>query len=274
MKRRTLLAGIGSLASGSGAIATSAAIANTVQPTSQLNIVVDEQLRVRAGQAFSDDGSVKQEYADQYVPYDTNQSFFDEQDDVLDNISTGDLPVATVNGRDKNINGDVTVQAAINVDRDADTFTFEDILEIENYGGSSKSVGVSYDRDDTTYDPNGQYGEDVNVGDSASEDKLTAHDVRAVYNIQVPDRFTQTDGPIKISPAAADEDDTPANYYSIDPTQTLQIDLQIDLSPYGNFVTFDPREGIQSAVDKSPTFSGTIETVDLLDAISVQIDDS
>ena len=96
MKRRTLLAGLGTVASGSGAIATSAAIANTVQTASEMNIVVDEQLRVRAGQAFTDDGDVKDEYADQYIPYGSNESFFDEQNDVLDDISKDELPLGDI----------------------------------------------------------------------------------------------------------------------------------------------------------------------------------
>ena len=276
MKRRTALFGLGVLASGSGAIATSAAVANSVQTASKLSIVVDERIEVRAGQAFNDDGSIKNKskYTSRYVPYDTNSSFFDEQNDVLADIERENLPVATVNSRDKNVNGNVKIQTAIPLDIGTNTFLFEDILELENYGGSKQSVGISYDRSDTTYGPNGQYGEDVNVGDTASDNKLTAHDVRAVFSFQVPERFrTNNSSPQKISPAEINnqgDNDDPESTYDITSGQTVQLNLRVDFSTYGNFVSFDPRKGIESGINKSPSFSGTVDTVDLLDAITVK----
>lgn len=275
MKRRTALFGLGLLASGSGAIATSAAVANSVQTTSQLSLVVDERLEVRAGQAFTDDGSVKSEYTDQYVPYESNQSFFNEQDDVLADIDKVELPVATVNSREQYINGDVEIQTAISLDMVSETFTFEDILEVENYGGEKKAVSISYDRNDTAYDPNGQYGEEVNL-ESPSNGKLTAHDVRHVYSFQVPSRFISTStAPNQISPGVGDgqpdsSNDEPEESYIVDPGQTVQLNLKIDLSEYA--FTIEPRQGIESAIDKSPSFSGTVDTVDMLDAITVNAD--
>lgn len=276
MKRRTLLTGLGFLASGSGAVATSAAVANSVQSASELSVVVDERLEIRAGQAFTDDGSVKSGYEDQYVSYDSNPNFFDSQNDTLADIDRSELPAAAVNARNKNINQDVKLQSAFRLRRNSDTFLFEDILEVVNYGGSSESIGIAYDRTDGTYDPNGQYGEAVNF-DSASENTLTAHDVRTVYNFQVPNRFTGASNPIKISPAVGTQtpdssNDEPKNFFEVDSGQTLQLDLLIDLSPYGGFASIDPRTGIESAIDKSPSFTGTIDTIDLLDAITVKID--
>lgn len=268
MKRRTLLAGIGAAASGSGAIATSAAVANSVQTTSQLSIVVDERLEVRAGKAFNDDGSVKNEskYTDQYVPYDENSSFFDEQDDVLADIKKDEIPIATVNRRDENTNDDVKIQTAISIDNNTDTFQFENILEIENYGGTRQDIGISYDRTDSTYDPNGQYGEDIDLNAGAGDTTVSTHDAQSIYRFVINnDSFTN----YRISPDQENGDsDEPTNYYVLDPGNMIQIDLNINLEPYFSGLV-DPKENIESASETTPTFQGSTDTVDLLDAISI-----
>jgi hypothetical protein len=264
MKRRTLLAGIGALASGSGAVATSAAIANSVQTTSQLSVVVDERLEVRAGQAFNDDGTVKPSYTDRYVPYENNSSFFNDSSGGLVDIDQSDVPVATVNRRDNNQNQDVEIQTAISIENDLDTPIFEDILEIENYGGTEYEIGISYDRDDSQYDPNGQYGSDVVVGGDYTTE-LTEADVQSVYRFLGPDDT-------QISPDWFTVTDDPNSYITLGSGETKQLHLQIDLTTYGENVrspSNDPKEDISNAADTTPTFQGTSDTVDMLDAITV-----
>jgi len=268
MKRRTLLAGLGAVASGSGAIATSAAVANSVQTASQLSIVVDERLEVRAGKAFNDDGSVKksEDNYDNYVPYDGNNSFFTDQSGGLDDINKSDAPVATVNRRDGNINDGIRIQTAISVENGKETPVFEDILEVENYGGKTSEVGIAYDPDDSQYDPNGQYGSDVVVnGDPQTE--LTDTDVQSVYRFFGPDGL--------ISPDWSTESDEPEwgnqDYMTLAPGETKQIELRINLTPYLDIIGsgIDPTEHISEAADTTPTFQGTLDTVAMLDAITV-----
>jgi hypothetical protein len=268
---------LGALATGSGAVSTTASIVNSVEPTSEMSLVVNERVEGRAGAAFNDDGSVKSAYDDQYVQYDSNQSFFDESTDTLDDIDKSEPPVATVSPRDTDVNEDVKIQVAFPLDMESDTYTFENILEIENYGGESQSIGIRYDRTDATYDPNGQYGEDA-TNTSPDENTLTYHDIRWVYKFVVPDRFTQTNGSTLISPnyqssSPSPSNDDPDDYFSVDSGQTLQLDLKIDLNEY-SFVNIDPRVSIESEVDKSPSFTGTTDLVNLLDAITIETDDA
>ncbi|WP_133304615.1 hypothetical protein [Halonotius aquaticus] len=280
MKRRNALLGLGALATGSGAISTTASIVNSIETTSELGIVVRPRVEVRAGKAFNDDGSVKSRYQSHYLPYDSNSSFFDDTSDTLDNIDKSELPVATVNRRDQYVNENVKLQVAFDLRRDSDTFRFENILEVENYGGESQKIGIAYDRTDTTYDPNGQYGEQVTLGGSVDNSDLTGHDVRWVYSFIVPDRFTDT-GPTKISPAYNDSDsddgmDDPNRYFSLGPGETVQLDLKINLGNYLRILSnpIDPRKGIESQIDKTPSFAGTTDLVEMLDAITIQTDEA
>ena len=76
-----MLAGTGMLLTGSGIIGTSAAFRNSVTATiTDFRVISTEQLEVRAGPAFNDDGSVRSEYTDRYVAYeDTAESMFLQQ---------------------------------------------------------------------------------------------------------------------------------------------------------------------------------------------------
>jgi len=266
MKRRTALFGLGVLASGSGAIATSAAIANSVSTTSQLAVVVDEQLKVRAGQAFNDDGSVKSGYTDRYVAYESKPSFFDDSSDGLDDIDADDPPIATVNRRDQNINNDVKVITGISIENNKNDYYFENILKVENYGGKKQRIGISYDRSDNTYDPNGQYGEAVDTTAAAGDPALSPHDVQSVYRFEVNNDDLDE---YRISPDESNGgSDDPARYYSLQPGETVQLDLRIDLTPYFSGLV-NPKENIEAAADTSPTFTRSTDSVDMLDAITV-----
>jgi hypothetical protein len=275
MKRRTLLAGIGALASGSGAIATSAAIAGTADASSNITAIVEENLEVKAGDAFNDDGTVRSSYEDQYVPYPSNDSFFQDGSDPLDDISRDDAPVATVSPRNTTVNDSLKLKVALSIENTTDTFLFEDILTIENNGGDSKNIAISYKREDSTarYD-NGQYGADVFVpGDFESE--LSQHDVQHIY------RFTTNDPAntrMRISPNPSSNSDDPTESRAVDPGSSIQVDLKIDLTEFtigGDIfpeTTLKPKKHIRDELDTTASFGNSITTVDLLDAITVEND--
>lgn len=275
MKRRTALIGLGSLAAGSGAVFSSAAFNDSVNASSDMRVIVAENLEVRAGQAFEDDGTINTSNGDitpsNYVEYASNPSFFDPSSDPepqgLADIDSDDLPVATVNRRDNNVNGDVKIQVAVNVD--TTSVRFNDILEIENKGTSSVKVGISYDRQGGTGSGAGQYGSDVNVGGSTGSE-ITEQTVQHVY------RFigfgTGTFGSGRISPNQSNTNDDPDNVAKIDPGTTIPVDLKIDLSKLFGFVD------VQTQIEDAATltgglFQGRRDTVDLLDAITVGVED-
>ena len=282
MKRRTALIGLGSLATGSGAVLTSAAFSDSVGASSDMRVVVAKGLEVRAGQAFKDDGTINKSNGDidedNYVKYASKPNFFDLSSDPdpqgLDDIDSDDLPVATVNRRDQNVNGDVKIQVAVNVDTNSVRFT--DILEIENKGTSSVDVGISYDRQGGLGPGAGQYGNDVNVGGDVLNE-ITAQTVQHIY------RFMGfgggTFGPSdRISPDEAnppgDGPDDPNTVATIPPGSTMPVDLKIELGTLFGFI--DVQSQIESAaagLTGSNPFQPKRDTVDLLDAITVGVQD-
>jgi len=270
VKRRTMLAGTGMLVTGSGIIGTSAAFGNSVTAGSDFRVITSRKIQVRAGQAFAADGSVNEGYKDRKDPYgdfvayeETADSMFFDNAGGLNNISKEDIPVATVNPRDENSNDDLVIESAISLDSDG--VVFEDILEIQNRGTRTESIGISYDRDKN------QYGEDVNVdGDAGNE--LTEIDVQSVYRfITDNERISPSQNTIGI-----DERDDPANFVEIDPTETVQIDLKIDLSPWdlGFNLEGNPEELILQAAQLGGPFEGSTDTVDMLDSITVGTESS
>lgn len=272
MKRRNALMALGALATGSGAVSTTAAIAGTADASSNITAIVDENLEVKAGAAFNDDGTVRSSYEDQYVSYPSNDSFFQSGSDPLDDISRDDAPVATVSPRDTTVNDELEIKVAISIENSTDTFLFEDILRIENNGGDDKNVAIRYDRDNEAYDPNGQYGEDVNVpGDF--ENELSQHDVQHVYRFQSFDPANGED--LRLSPNPERGEDTPTESKIVEPGDSFQIDLEIDLTELTvntvlGSATLNPKENIRDAIDTTASFGDSITTIDLLDAITVE----
>lgn len=120
-RRRRLLTGLGTLAFGSGATLTAGSFNNSTQSASDMRVVVAENLEVRAGPAFNDDGSIDTSNSnidtDLYIdPRDTGNSvgkdFYDGSDlgPVFDDR---DPPLATVSARGDGVSDDY---AGINED--------------------------------------------------------------------------------------------------------------------------------------------------------------
>jgi hypothetical protein len=280
MKRRNVLMALGALTTASGAVATSAAIAGTADVSSSMTAIVEENLELKAGAAFNDDGTVRDAYQDQYVSYPSHDSFFQDGSDPLADISRDEVPVATVSPRDTTVNDEVEMQVALSIENSTDTFLFEDFLRITNNGGDQKNVAIRYDRDNTTYGSNGQYGEDVVVGGSFSNE-LSHHDVQHIYEFITYDPANGGDN-LRLSPNPTSSnggsaDDNPTRSRIVPPGDSIQVDLQINLTELvvntvGGSFTLDPKENIRDAVDTGGSFENSITTVDLLDAITVEND--
>jgi len=211
---------LSSLAFGSGAVLSSAAFADSVEPTADMRVAVAPELEVRAGQAFDDDGSVREEFEDDFVEFESNDSFF--EGDGLEDIERDDLPVATVNRRDENINDGVELQVAVPLileGDEEDKHTFEDILEIENRGDTTAEVGISYDREED------QYGEDVNV-DGNPIDEISPQTVQLIY--QFVGKGEGISGTADLSPDPNEDDDDPEEFANIDPGEVININAHPD----------------------------------------------
>lgn len=270
MKRRTVLLAFGTLATGSGAISTTASLTDAVTTSSSFKVINPQELEIRGGQAYTDSGAVRTtdgfgltesdpdyNYTNYYVDNASHSSFFNPSGGIND-ISQADVPVAAVNRRDTFVNENLEIQTAISILNDDDQYVFENILEIENKSGGQEDIAIKYEN---------YYGNDVEVNSTNFEDDITVDDVQHIYQFYVSSSDASR---IQISPEAnTTPPEEPANSYGIDPTETIQLDLEIDLTPWGGRTTsIDPKEGIRNAID-NPGFTGGLETVDLLEAIEI-----
>ena len=142
-----------------------------------------------------------------------------------------------------------------------------------------KNVAIRYDRDNDTYDPNGQYGEDVIVGGDFSGE-LSHHDVQHIYQFITHDPANGGDLRLSPNPTSNDggiEDDNPTESRIVPPGGSIQVDLQINLTELvvntvGGSFRLNPKENIRDTVDTGVGFEDSITTVDLLDGITVEND--
>lgn len=263
---------LGALATGSGAISTAASLSDTVDASADIRVINPQDMEVRAGVAFRDDGSVRE--TDGYGPtetaadynytanYTTNRTFFEADDpsnpEGLEEISESDVPVATVNRRDENVDVDLELQTAISLDIwDGSPFYFENILEVENRSGGQQNIAIKYENN---------YGSDVEVNSTQPQQDIIRDDVQSVYKFWVKKQTTTYH--ISPEPLASNVEE-PDDSAPLSAGETVQLDLEIDLGTYGTrFNTFDPKQGIRNA-QKGIGFGSGVDTVDLLDAITI-----
>jgi len=267
MKRRAMLAGAGMMVTGSGIISTSAAFGSATSVTSDLRVITEENLEVRAGNAFENPAD-----SNKFVAYEESpESMFFDNSGGLNKISADEVPVATVND---GVNSDLIIETAISLDDGG--VRFEEILEVENIGTTDKFVGISYDRQDESGQGAGQYGEDVVVGGEHANE-LTDVDVQRVYQFEaMPDGATSF---VQISPDEENVgDDSPRSEVLVEAGTKKSIDLEIDFSPfiYGDAFeeNTDPGEQIFEAAELDDPFAGSLDTVNLLDGITFGANDA
>lgn len=223
VKRRTTVLGIGALATGSGAAFSSAAFQNSVNPGADFRIIAASDLTVRRGNAFN--GQSSADYVVDNYDSVTGVSF--------DDINPSDLPLAWANSSEDD---QLDVQLArLN---NSSQVVFEDLIEIANAGDSSESVGIGYF---------GGYN-NTNVDNSTNSSATSGSQV-SIKDVQEMFQFeAQAAGNLAfgsdtlISPdpntwgsdnGGYDNDDdsnAPANYITLDPGDTVQVDVVTDLS--------------------------------------------
>ena len=258
MKRRAMLAGTGMLLTGSGIVGTSAALGNSLTAPSDFRVLSAEKLAVRAGSAFENPKT-----DEKFVAYnDSTDRLFNNSG--LNSISADDVPVATVNDE---ANDQLIIETAVSLDDDG--VRFADVLEVANLGTVTKEIGISYDRQGQSGQGAGQYGEDVTVGGD-HQNELTDVDVQQVYQFKAtPDG---AGSPIQISPdPTAIGDDSPSNTVEIAAGATKSITLEIDFG--GGLYEPNSEQHIFDAVELSDPFTGSIDTVDMLDGITFGAND-
>lgn len=174
-RRKTVL-GIGTLATGSGALFSSAAFENSTTPSADLRVVVEEALSFRPNPDATD--------ADNVLDSDEFEDFFDGED--IDDSDTGafdgdvEPPLAATNG-EPNENLELFAVAGL-----GDTATFSELFLLENDSTEAVAVGIGYDRNNSNFSTTdadaGQYGDDIDVNENGG---LTPVIPRSSYRFEV-----------------------------------------------------------------------------------------
>lgn len=193
MKRRSVAMGLGALATGSGAVFSSATFQATVNSESTLEVFSVAELNVTRG-------------ADQIsgVTYDSEYNI----------QSREDLPDAYVNdGSTQSSN--LVVEVATRNSNSTKSFPY--LLEVTNNGTSDVNVGIGFS----------SFGE--NVGNEAT---ISKKDVMDTYEFSAnPGRSTDGigsgDGNISAN-STTDGTQTPVNYKLVPPGESLAVDLDVD----------------------------------------------
>lgn len=141
VKRRSMVVGLGALATGSGAVFSSAAFESSATAGSDFRVVVEDDLTVEAGPAFRSGGSPTDDYksyGDPNPPYitDTSGLYVDSETDGLDSddvvSDADDLPAMYVSD---DTNG------ALNIELGVPNRHSEDEVELSDSGNSLSAGG-------------------------------------------------------------------------------------------------------------------------------------
>ena len=252
MNRRNLLLGLGTAATLSGAASvTGATFADSVTPTeADFRVIAEANVAVN-GVANPTDGGVDN----------TSQGFVDTGNASNDGgvnfteIGSQDvdtLPVVHADGTTDN--DDLTVTLAFETE---DATTLSPVLEIDNTGDTSVDVGV-YFTDETG---SSGFGADVTEDGTTNTDVITPTDV--VETIQVVDSNGTQISPDTVDNSTPDETtQTVPNTVTVGPGTTEDLGIQIT-----DNADFD--SSVESVASGGTPFSGGVDDIDLIDAISI-----
>ena len=252
VKRRSMVVGLGALATGSGAIFSSAAFASTVSPSADMRVVVGQDfgnnLRVEAGDIFrlpngnfapsSDSSAVK-------TVHDTSSTNFFGGNNELDDLEVDDLPAA---GANDEYNNALSLAVATAVGETAtignDNAGNVGFIQIENNTPDEHDIQIEFD----------SFGEDV--GNASG--KVTKEQVREIY------KFYDSGG----EQISKNGFGNIPNSLPVGSGTTEQIYLEVDTD------STDLYNAVMSATSTNDSqFTEEQDTVDLVENIRVGVDE-
>ena len=247
-RRKTVL-GLGALATGSGAVFSSAAFASTVSPSADMRVVVGQEfsnnLRVEAGDIFrNSNGNFYPSSGSSTVKtvHDIGSTTFFSSNE-LDDLEVADLPAAGAN--DENNEGlSLAVATAV-----GETATIGDgasgdvgFIQIENNTPDNHDIQIKFD----------------DFGDDVTDDSVTERRVRQIYKF-----YDSYDNQI-----SEDGSGSIPNSITVSSGTTEQIYLKVDTETK---VLYD--EVMEATSTNDSPFTTEQDTVDLVDSIRVGVDE-
>ena len=264
VKRRSMVVGLGALATGSGAVFSSAAFANSVTPSSDMRVVVDEDLTVEPGVIFRDGSSASASFdpSSSNTPgstsvYNSNaySLFGDNDSDGLADISVDNLPAASANNAD---DGSLSLEIAVALDVDDTIGNGQNgLIQVNNDTVDSHDIAIRFS----------SFGSDVPDSGSPGSSDVTQGQVVETY------QFYDSDGN-RISPGIGQAN---GNGILPDPQKvpnTVTVDAGSTEQIYLDYDTATHAKDIQDAADLGDNpFNESQDTVNLVDEIEVGIEE-
>ncbi|MDR9380279.1 MAG: hypothetical protein RI560_01220 [Natronomonas sp.] len=251
MKRRTALIGLGSLAFGSGATLSASAFQNSVSPSSDMRVVVEEQLIVEPGAMFRDgDGDPDGQFnpnnsggggGTSTWDNDSYSIFGGNGDPGLEDIGFGDVRAVSANDA---TNGDLKFEVALPFDdsawigNDSDGF-----MQIRNDTSDPQTVAIRFEEFGTDTTGN----QDSRGGDVSESDVVNIYEFKDSSRNQISSVDTGSDV----------DDQTVADTVTISPGAVEQVFIDFD--------TTISKSDIEAAAGAGNPFGdGTADLVDTL----------
>ena len=232
---------------GSGAAFTSAAFASSTEPSADFRVVVDQQLVVRGNQ--SPGSNVTVDGIDGGDVSDPTNYLFGGSEDVINtsNINFSEVRSdgeAAVNG---GTNDNLEVAVAVTSEEDG---SFDPILQVENQGDTAADVGITI----------AEYGDDVSSDGTEDGQPIEESEVDDAFTFKIDEEIV---GSSSFETVGAVE------------TGDISIDLDLDYITDSDLRSAaDPAD--PGAPDHGDVFGdgAAVDTVDLVDAIEVGVEDT
>jgi hypothetical protein len=261
VKRRSMVVGLGALATGSGAVFSSAAFSNSVTPSSDMRVVVDEDLTVEPGILFRDGPDPDDDFAplSSNTPYDStvrngNDSPLFGGNDGLNDINVEDLPAASANNEE---DGALNLEVAVALDVDGGQIGNgpNGLIQINNDSVDDRDVAIRFS----------EFGSDVADSGSAGSDEVTEEQVVETYEFyDSSDTQISTDGGTANSNGILDDTQNVPNTVTVGAGETEQIHLAYHTDTHA--------QAIQDATDfDADPFSESQDTVNLVNEIEIGV---
>jgi len=251
--RRKTLVGLGALATGSGALFSSAAFSNSVNPSSDMRVVVDEELTLEPGILFRDGNSADDTFdpsassppgSETLQDQSSNSLFGGNNNAGLANIGVDDIPAAAINDE---VDGNLFLEVAVAL---GETGTIGDgsngVFQVRNDTSDSQDIAIRFD----TFGPD---------ADGDTNDLSEQQVVETFQFFDSSGNQISTDDP---TPSQQTVD----NVVTVSPGNVEQIYVDYDTAAY------------QTALETAAGITGNpfnqqTATVDLVDTISVGVED-
>ena len=255
LNRRKAVLGLGAMATGSGAVFSSATFNNSVSPSSDMRVVVEENLNVEPGILFRDgtnpddafDPGSASAVDDETIQNQSDSSLFGGNNDDGLEITNDDLPAAAINDE---TDGSLFLETAValGVDDQIGSSTYG-VLQVSNETNRDFEIAIRFSG----------FGPDATSG--GSQDQLSHQQVVETFT------FKDSNGNQISTSDVTTDPQTVENTVTVSSGGTEQIYLDYDTKAHESMIQD------AASIGGNP-FNEQTATVDLVDTIEIGTEDT